>query len=92
MCDTAQIIVYIHTTSHPNTNTLTCTGAHSHKHTLSHIHAERTHSHTHAHAHTHTGADWAQKPIGTAADKTGVKWVPKQKIPVTNPKPGGKRF
>jgi len=32
------------------------------------------------------GSDWAQKPFGTAADAASTKWVPRQKVPVANPK------
>ena len=31
-------------------------------------------------------ADWAQKPFGTAPDAASTKWVPKQEVPVANPK------
>jgi len=36
------------------------------------------------------GSDWAQKPFGTAADAASTKFVPRQKVPVANPKAGKK--
>ena len=39
-------------------------------------------SHTFA---TVSTADWAQKPVGTAADVTSIKWKPKQDVKVENP-------